>query len=392
MTAAASAFRARLALLDAAAFGPLLQGPARTLVAIVAIALGMALGFSVYLINRVAADEVELASRSLFGLADLSVRAPGQGFDEDLYPRIARVPGVAVASPVVEALARIPGRDRPLKLVGIDPFRVFQLQPAVAAAGATGSQGGGLLAPNSVWLSPSAAQLYGLKAGDDFQVQVALDVVTLRVAGLLPPDEYRQPLGLLDIGTAQWRLDRLGHLDRVDLRLAAGADPQAVRAAIEALLPPGVTLTTPGQAGDDAVRLSRAYRSNLTALALVALFTGAFLVYATQSLAVVRRRREIALLHAMGMTVREQLAASLLSGAIVGARHRNRHRRGARGTCGFRCGPGRRLLPRARARARRDPARDGRVLPARCRRGDGGDARSRARGRVGACGGGAQGG
>jgi len=134
----------------------------------------------------------------------------------------------------------------------------------------------------------------------------------------LPAGEYRQPLGMLDIATAQWRLDRLGRLDRVDLRLEPGADLVAVQSAIRALMPPGVRLTTPGEASDDAVRLSRAYRSNLTALALVALFTGGFLVYATQSLAVARRRREIALLHAMGMTVREQLAAALLSGGIVG--------------------------------------------------------------------------
>jgi putative ABC transport system permease protein len=318
VSASITPVRARLALLDAAAFGPLRQGPGRTLVAIVAIALGVALGFSVYLINRVAADEVEAASRSLFGMADLAVRAPGQGFDENLYPRLASVPGVAVASPVVEAMARIPGQDSPLRLVGIDPFRAWKLQPAVAAAGATGSTGGGLLAENSVWLSPSAAQRYGLAVGDEFRIQVALDVVTLKVAGFLPPGEYRQPLGMLDIGTAQWRLDRLGSLDRIDVRLEARADPQVVRAAIETILPPGVELTTPGEASDDAVRLSRAYRSNLTALALVALFTGAFLVYATQSLAVARRRREIALLHAMGLTVREQLGASLLSGAIVG--------------------------------------------------------------------------
>jgi putative ABC transport system permease protein len=317
-TAAAPSISASLALLDAAVFGPLRQGPARTLVAVIAIALGVALGFSVYLINRVAADEVELASRSLFGIADLSVRAPGLGFDEALYPRLAAIPGIAAASPVVEALARLPGWDRPLRLVGIDPFRASQFQPALAAAGATASQGAGLLAENSVWLSSAAAQFFGLKVGDEFDVQVALDLVKLRVAGLLPPGEYRQPVGLMDIATAQWRLDRLGRLDRVDLRLVPGADPTSVRSAIRAALPPGVSLTTPGEASDDAVRLSRAYRSNLTALALVALFTGAFLVYATQSLAVARRRREIALLHAMGMTVREQLRASLLSGALVG--------------------------------------------------------------------------
>ena len=309
---------ARRALLDAAAFGPLRQAPGRTLLAMLAIALGVALGFSVYLINRVAADEVQLASRSLFGVADLSVLAPGLGFDEALYPQLAAIPGIAVASPVVEAQARLPGRDRSLKLVGIDPFRAAKLQPALATAGATASQGDGLLAEDAVWLSPSAAQVFDLGVGDKLEIQVALDAIPLRVAGLLPAGEYRQPLGMLDIGTAQWRLDRLGRLDRVDLRLEAGADAAQVADAIRALLPPGVRLTTPGEASDDAVRLSRAYRSNLTALALVALFTGGFLVYATQSLAVARRRREIALLHAMGMTVREQLTAALLSGAVVG--------------------------------------------------------------------------
>jgi putative ABC transport system permease protein len=308
-----------MALLQATVVGPLRQAPGRTLLGIAAIALGVALGFSVYLINRVAAGEVELASRSLFGMADLSVRAPGAGFDESLYPQLAAIDGIEVASPVVEVQARLPGRDGSLKLVGIDPFRASKLQPVLAAAGATASRDVGLLAENSVWLSPAAAEAFGLGVGDELDVQVALDVVTLEVAGLLPAGEYRQPLGMTDIATAQWRMDRLGRLNRVDLRLEPGADPLLVRSAIRAVLPPGVQITTPGEASDDAVRLSRAYRSNLTALALVALFTGAFLVYATQSLAVARRRREIALLHAMGMTVREQLGASLLSGAVVGA-------------------------------------------------------------------------
>jgi putative ABC transport system permease protein len=312
-------WRARLALLDAAAFGPLRQAPGRTLLAIVAIALGVALGFAVYLINRVAADEVQNASRSLFGLADLAVQSPGAGFDEALFPRIARLPGVAAASPVVEVLVRLPGREQNLKLIGIDPFRAQQLQPSLAAAGATaGREGQGLLAENSIWLSPAAAKMLDLAVGDDLDVQVALDRVRLRVAGILPPGAFRPPVGLLDIGAAQWRLHRLGRLDRVDLRLHPDADPAQVRRAIGAMLPPGAQVVTPGEATDDAVRLTRAYRSNLTALALVALFTGAFLVYATQSLAVARRRREIALLHAMGMTVREQLAASLLAGKIVG--------------------------------------------------------------------------
>ena len=87
-----NALRARLSLLDAAAFGPLRQAPGRTLLAVLAIALGVALGFSVYLINRVAADEVQGASRSLFGLADFAVQSPGAGFDEALFPRLTACP------------------------------------------------------------------------------------------------------------------------------------------------------------------------------------------------------------------------------------------------------------------------------------------------------------
>src|SRR5512134_3792467 len=111
-----SAVLARLALVDAAAWGPLRHAPGRTLLAVLAIALGVALGFSVYLINRVAADEVQGASRSLFGLADFAVQARGAGFDEALFPVVAQLPGVAVASPVVEQQVRLPGRDRNLKM------------------------------------------------------------------------------------------------------------------------------------------------------------------------------------------------------------------------------------------------------------------------------------
>jgi putative ABC transport system permease protein len=298
---------------------PITHAPARHAIAVVAIALGVALGFAIYLVNRVASDEVQRGASSLFGLADLSVQAPGLGFDETLYPTLARIPGVAAASPMVEVTARLPGREASLKVVGIDAFRARALQPAVLA-GATGGGNAGtaLLSEDHVWISPAAARMLDLGAGDELIVQAGLDDVRLEVAGLLPAAEYPQPIGVVDIATAQWRLHRLGRLDRVDLRLHPGADLVQVRHRIASELPPGVRVVTPTESIDEAVSLTRAYRSNLTALALVALFTGGFLVYATQSLAFARRRREFALLHAIGVTRREQLLASLAGGALLG--------------------------------------------------------------------------
>ncbi|HSG64779.1 MAG TPA: ABC transporter permease, partial [Gammaproteobacteria bacterium] len=100
----------RALLLRATVTGPLLESAGRTTLSVIAIALGVALGMAIHLINRSAADEVSLAARSLFGLADLVVEGDGHGFDESLYPRIANVRGVELASPVVEVEARLVGR------------------------------------------------------------------------------------------------------------------------------------------------------------------------------------------------------------------------------------------------------------------------------------------
>ena len=230
------------------------QAPGRTLLAVLAIALGVALGFAVYLINRVAADEVQGASRSLFGLADLAVQAPGSGFDEAAVPRLARVPGVAAASPVVDVQVRLPGRDRSLKVIGIDPFRARRCSRRSHGAGATAErQGQGLLAEDSVWLSPAAAQALELEVGDDLDVQVALDRVRLHVAGLLPPGAIPQPVALLDIGDGAMApaAARPARSRRPAARAAADRARFAPR--IAGLLPPGVQVVDAGR-GDATTR------------------------------------------------------------------------------------------------------------------------------------------
>lgn len=316
-------------LLEAAITGPMRRSPWRTLLAVVAIALGVALGLAIYLINRSAADEISLAARSLYGLADLAVEGGAEGFDENLYPRIARVAGVVVASPVVEVSAKLVGRRGALTLMGLDGFRSRLLQPAIATAivpasrdsteqESSGKANDAGFDERAVLLSASAARELGLQAGDHIEFQVGTRRERLRISGVLPPAALRDFAGVVDIATAQWLFDSLGKLSRINLRLASGTSPERVRETLAEILPPSVKVTTPGEATDDALRLSRAYRSNLTALALVALFTGGFFVYSTQSLAALRRRREFAVMHAIGVTRSEQLCLMLAGSVIVG--------------------------------------------------------------------------
>src|SRR5919112_4828053 len=93
---------------------------ARLLLSVAGIALGVALGYAVHLVNRAAVDDVAAAVRSVAGEADIEVRAGRTGFAESLYPRIAKLPGVSFVSPVLELDVGIAGQERTLRVLGID--------------------------------------------------------------------------------------------------------------------------------------------------------------------------------------------------------------------------------------------------------------------------------
>jgi putative ABC transport system permease protein len=294
---------------------PLWQNKGRLAVAVLAIALGVALGYAVQLINQSALGEFAQALQTLSGDADLTVRGPRAGFDESLYPSIAQLPEVAVASPMLEIEASIRGQEQALRIAGVDVFRAGQIQPALLAEVDDFLDS---LRADALFLSPAASQWLGAQIGDTVVVQVGLRDVPLRVAGMLRADGSGQRLAAMDIAAAQWLLERQGRLTRIDIKLRPGADLAAVQARIQALLPAGLVAERPEASVQSAARLTRAYRMNLNVLALVALFTGGLLVFSTQALSVVRRRTQLALLRVLGVTRRGVVALLLAEGALLG--------------------------------------------------------------------------
>jgi putative ABC transport system permease protein len=310
----------RFAIRGALLLAPMLQHQGRLALSLLAIALGVALGYAVQLVNQAAIKEFAAAVQTLSGDADLAVRGPRAGFDESLYPRLASLPEVAVASPVLEVDARLPGRRESLKVLGLDVFRAAQVQPFLAGAGTDRSSDSGLefLRPDRIFLSGPAAEWLALKRGDALSIQVGLRVISLQVAGTLA-DARRQRFAIVDLGAAQAIFARPGALNRVDLRLRPGADPQRLAERLRSELPPGTLIERPQADAERTGALSRAYRVNLNVLALVALFTGGLLVFSAQALAVVRRRSQLALLRVLGVTRRALVAMLLAEAAVVGA-------------------------------------------------------------------------
>jgi len=305
-------------------FGEWRAHPVRALLAVAAIAVGVAMGFAIHLINAAAFNEFSAAVKSLSGQADVQVAGREPLFDEAVYARLAGDPLVAVASPVLELSAGLSQTQGALRIVGIDALRAGFISPDLLGV----PQDGRLmdvLADDALFLSPAAQAWLGKRPGDTVALRAGSGEVVLRVAGPVARARAGQRIAVMDLGAMQWRFQQLGRLARVDLKLRDGVDRAAYTARLAAQLEkelPGRFIVRQPNDSDQEKRnanLSRAYRVNLTVLALVALFTGAFLVFSTQALSVMRRRSQFALLRVLGWKRGQLLRQVLLEGALLGS-------------------------------------------------------------------------
>ncbi|MBS0447953.1 MAG: FtsX-like permease family protein [Proteobacteria bacterium] len=290
--------------------------PWRHLAALIAVTLGVALAFSVELINRSALGEFSAATRAIEGTPDFEIRGQRDGFDEALYARVARHPQVALASPVIEidtyGLAA-DGERHALKLLGIDALVAGAMSPEIVPRPDAGSDRLSVLDPHAVYVNAALARRLGRHA--TLRLQTTRGSVDLEVRGRIAA--AGPPLAVMDIAGAQDAFGWLGRLSRIDVRLVPGADRE--RVLRDLALPAGLHATTPADAQQRVSNVSRAYRVNLTVLALVALFTGAFLVFSILALSVAKRTPQLALLGVLGLDAATRLRLVLIESALLGA-------------------------------------------------------------------------
>lgn len=300
--------------------------PAQLALALAGIALGVAVGVAVDLANESARRAFRLSTEATSGRATHVIASGSAGLDERLLVRLRTEAGVRAAAPVVEGVLTLPGRPgRVLRMLGVDPFSEAPFRPFTAAsAGPAEPLERFLLEPGAVLLARATADELGLEVDARFPVGAGPRRAELQLVGRLDPEDdlARAALASIvvaDIATAQETLGRAGRLDRIELVLPEGAAGDRIAARIHALLPPDARLEPVGTRTAALESLTRAFRFNLQALALLALLCGAFLIFNTTTFAVVRRRALYGRLRAAGAGERELLFAVLGEAAVVGA-------------------------------------------------------------------------
>lgn len=317
----------------------------RTATTVIGVALGIAVVIAIQLTNRSSVAGFETALEVTAGRTAVEIVGPGTGIDESRLPELGWLREYGTASPVIEADVAVVvegGRTEAMRVLGIDilrdrPLRDYRVVEGVegpARPGGPASEGGDgdeiavtrflelLTSTRAVVLTEAFADRHGLSVGDEVQLIVGDRVGSYEITALLANEGPARVLdgnfALMDIAAAQLAFDRLGRIDRLDVRLAENADVAAALDAIAARLPPGLSAQRPARRGAQVERMLAAFHMNLTALSWIALIVGLFLVYNTVTISVIARREEIGTLRALGVTRRQVLALFLGEAAAMG--------------------------------------------------------------------------
>ncbi len=285
------------------------------MLALTGIALGVAVVLAVDLANRGARAAFELSAAQLQGAATHRLIAADGTLPESLYVALRRQPGHPPMAPVVTDWVRVAGQAGRYRLVGLDLFAEGPFRGRLAAvAQRRDFIGDWLTRPDALVLGAATARQFGVAAGDPLQIAYRDRLSALRLLAIDPAVVAGgEDLLLVDIATAQSVLGLAGRLSHVDLILDAAAEQW-----LRERLPEGVQLVTVAEDAAGVTRLSAAFELNLTAMSLLALLVGMFLIFNAMSFSIVQRRSLLGRLRAVGVTPRELFLLILAEAAILG--------------------------------------------------------------------------
>ena len=299
--------------------------PVLTALNIVGIALGVTVFMAVQIINHSALESFRASVDIVAGKANLELVGDGLRFDEQAYPIVANDPDISAATPIVEDVATLtdfPGEY--VQLLGVDifsnePLRTFELHNA---QGAKPDVVEFLRDPKTIALTRSLSQRLGLKIGDPIRLDTQTGIETFHVGYIIDFGEDApgadEHLSVMDIANVQQDFLHAGKLSRISAIVRPGADFPAILARLRAQVPASVMVQSPDRRNRQIERMIGAFQLNLTALSLISLLVGMFLIYNTVATAVVRRRHEIGVLRALGLSALQVQGLFMAEALVLG--------------------------------------------------------------------------
>ena len=298
----------------------LVRHPWQLFLSLLGVAIGVAVIVAVDLANASSRKAFLMSMDAVTGEATHQVIGGPRGLDESVYVGLRVRHGLRAIAPVVEGTVTV--NDVPTQLLGVDLFAESEIRSFTGAQADTESSADSLfreflVTPGTVTMSERLARDLGIARGDVFTlVANGRERAATLVETIEDPDGRIASLLVSDIATAQTWLGQTGLLSRIDVRIE-NDDAQAL-SALQAALPEGARVLSAAGRTRATAEMSKAFMTNLTAMSLLALLVGLFLIFNSVSFSVLQRRHLIGVLRGLGVTRRQLFAIILAEAGLLG--------------------------------------------------------------------------
>ena len=297
----------------------------RSLLTVTGIAIGVAVFVAMRAANGAVFEAFQQTVTRVAGATELQVTAGSPGFDEDVLERVQAIESVAVAAPVIEAVAGtgLPGQGN-LLILGVDmtgdrSLREYDFESGEAAV--IDDPLVFLAQPDSIMVTVEFAGRNHLKVNDTLPLETVEGTKRFTVRGILRSGGLTSAFGgnlaIMDIYAAQHVFGRGRKFDRIDVALTPGVPVEAGQQKIQAAIGAGFQVQTPSSRGQSFQSLLRIYSMMLRFSSAFALIIGMFIIYNSFAIAVTQRRSEIGILRALGAS-RGQIARLFIVESAIG--------------------------------------------------------------------------
>jgi len=295
----------------------LLKRRSLSILQLLGIACGVAAVIGMGLSAQSALSSFSKAVEFLRGISTHLIERPAGPIDEGVLAKLVQDNSVDFFAPVIDRRVRLADSEA-IRVLGIDPFLDRNIRPEISRAYFAERHQDTKEDPfsfftdeRSVLIDSNLAAQLKLQPGSRLETSQG----AFNVTGTFP-NPSGEPLIIMDILNAQKIFDLKGSVDRIDLIVN---DEAVFRSRWEH----GFRIESKRQRQESLTALLYAFKLNLQALSLLALFVGTFLIYNTAMFAVVSRRRDAGVLRSLGAQRYEIVAAFLaeifLFGILGGA-------------------------------------------------------------------------
>ncbi|MBV9215076.1 MAG: ABC transporter permease [Acidobacteria bacterium] len=297
----------------------------RLALTVLGIALGVAVFFAIQTTNQGLVDSLNGTIEKLAGRSTLQITAGEAGFSMDAIKAVRRTPGVALAEPVTETLAKTDlGGGTRIMVMGLDTASDLRLysdsvdQSDVMIRDPVAFQKN----PDSVAVTRTFAERYGLKDGDKINVMSSAGATQLTIRGQFDSSGFGSVYGgnvaIMDLYAAQDAFGRGRKVDRIDLFNSPDTPVQFLQNDLKTQLGPGYAVDRPDLRGQSLENSVTTVHAGFAIMSVLALTIAMFLIYNSFSISVTQRLGEIAILRSVGVERRNIQLMFLVESAVLG--------------------------------------------------------------------------